>query len=83
MYSDLQSHIAKLDSNLFRYINQRYLVPEFNYKEREIRQLKDQLEQMNRDRLNTSSLYHKPYTQSSLFSTSPPHSPSYIPPDDN
>ena len=40
MYSNLQSHIAKLDSDLLRYINQGYQGPEFSRKEREIRQLK-------------------------------------------
>ena len=83
MYSDLQSRIAKLDSDLLRFINQGYLGPEFNRKEREIRQLKEQLEHMNRDRITTSSVYARPYIQPSLFSTSPPLSPLSVPQDDS
>ncbi|KAK1556718.1 hypothetical protein Q3G72_010738 [Acer saccharum] len=83
MYSDLQTRIAKLDTDLHRYINQGYNGPEFNLKEREIRQLKTQLDQMNRDRIHsaTTSSYQKPYTQP-FFSTSPPYSPP-PPPDDS
>ena len=81
MYTDLQTRIAKLDADLHRYINQGYNGPEFNRKDREIRQLKEQLDQMNRDKLHSTTIssYHKPYTRS-LFSTSPPYSPP--PPDD-
>ncbi|KAK2640902.1 hypothetical protein Ddye_022665 [Dipteronia dyeriana] len=44
MYTDLQSRVARLDIDLHQYINQGYFGPEFDSKEREIRQLKDQLD---------------------------------------
>ncbi|KAK2642207.1 hypothetical protein Ddye_023970 [Dipteronia dyeriana] len=81
MFTDLQSRIAKLDADLHHYINCGYFGPEFDRKEREIRQLREQLEQMNKDQLNIapSSYIPKPYpyTQSLIFPTqSPPYSPS-------
>ncbi|KAK2645573.1 hypothetical protein Ddye_020768 [Dipteronia dyeriana] len=41
MYTDLQSRVSRLDVDLHQYINQGYFGPEFDSKEREIRQLKD------------------------------------------
>ncbi|KAI9174144.1 hypothetical protein LWI28_012632 [Acer negundo] len=85
MFSDLQTQIAKLDADLHRYINHEYFGPEFDKKEREIRRLKDQLEQMNRDQSfsNTSKFVPKPFSssQSLFFPTSPPYSPPFRPPD--
>ncbi|KAK2664686.1 hypothetical protein Ddye_003260 [Dipteronia dyeriana] len=86
MFSDLQSIIVKLDTDLHRYINHGYFGSEFDRKEREIRQLREQLKQMNREHLNTthSSYIPKPYpyTQSLIFPTqSPQYSPSTRPPD--
>ncbi|KAK2637387.1 hypothetical protein Ddye_032179 [Dipteronia dyeriana] len=86
MFSNLQSRIAKLDVDLHRYINHGYFDLEFDSKEREIRQLREQLEQMNRDHLNTAPpLYipkSYPYTQSLFVPTqSPLYSPSTKPPD--
>ncbi|KAK2633765.1 hypothetical protein Ddye_028557 [Dipteronia dyeriana] len=85
IFSNLQSRIAKLDANLHRYINHGYFGLEFDRKEREIRQLREQLEQVNRDHLDTtpSSYMPKPYpyTQSLIFPTqSLPYSPSARPP---
>ncbi|KAK2666062.1 hypothetical protein Ddye_004636 [Dipteronia dyeriana] len=85
MFSNLQSRIAKLDADLHRYINHGYFGQEFGRKEREIRQLREQFEQMNRDHLNNAPLSYMPkpypYTQSLIFLTqSPPYSPSARPP---
>ncbi|KAK2655053.1 hypothetical protein Ddye_008105 [Dipteronia dyeriana] len=44
MYTDLQSKVARLDIDLHQYINQGYFGPEFDSKDREIRQLNDQLD---------------------------------------
>ncbi|KAK2652734.1 hypothetical protein Ddye_012590 [Dipteronia dyeriana] len=41
MYTDLQFKVARLDIDLHHYINQGYFSPEFDNKEREIRQLKE------------------------------------------
>ena len=73
MSSDLQYRIAKLHSDLHRYIDHGYSGPDFDTKEREIKQLKEQLEQMNRDH----SYKPKPYShsQSLFFPMSPSHSP--------
>ncbi|KAK2637673.1 hypothetical protein Ddye_025468 [Dipteronia dyeriana] len=44
-----QSRVARLDADLHQYINQGYFRPDFDSKEREISQLKDQLDQTSRD----------------------------------
>ena len=64
MSSDLQARIAKLHSDLHRFIDQGYVGPVFDKKEREIKQLKQQLDQMAKDHFHHST----PYTHSqSLF----------------
>ncbi|KAK0607802.1 hypothetical protein LWI29_020769 [Acer saccharum] len=74
--SDLQSRIAKLHSDLHRYISHGYSGPDFDTKEREIQQLKAQLEQLTRDHSREHSSKPKPYShQSLLFPVSPTHSP--------
>ncbi|KAK0574280.1 hypothetical protein LWI29_020952 [Acer saccharum] len=73
MASDLQSRIAKLHSDRHRYIAHGYSGPDFDTKEREIKQLKEKLEQMTKDH----SYKPKPYShsQSLFFPMSPTHSP--------
>ncbi|KAK0574989.1 hypothetical protein LWI29_032165 [Acer saccharum] len=78
--SDLQSRIAKLHSDLHKYISHGYSGPDFDTKEREIKQLKAQLEQLTRDHSRDHSREHsskpKPYSHQSLFfPISPTHSP--------
>ncbi|KAK2641134.1 hypothetical protein Ddye_022897 [Dipteronia dyeriana] len=78
MYTDLQSRVARLDVDLHQYINQGYFGPEFDSKEREIRQLKDQLDQITRDHFTSTPYIPRPhpYSPSLIFPTqsSPPHS---------
>ncbi|KAK0584296.1 hypothetical protein LWI29_010710 [Acer saccharum] len=74
--SDLQSRIAKLHSDLHRYISLGYAGPDFDTKEREIQQLKAQLEQLTRDHSREHSSKPKSYSHQSLFfPVSPTHSP--------
>ncbi|KAK0572849.1 hypothetical protein LWI29_038136 [Acer saccharum] len=80
--SDLQSRIAKLHSDLHRYISHGYSGPDFDSKEREIKQLKEQLEQLTRDHSREHSSKPKPYSHQSLFfPVSPTHSPPSKPDD--
>ncbi|KAK1551264.1 hypothetical protein Q3G72_033021 [Acer saccharum] len=80
--SDLQSRITKLHSDLHKYISHGYSGPDFDTKEREIKQLKAQLEQLTRDHSREHSSKPKPYSHQSLFfPVSPTHSPSSKPDD--
>ncbi|KAK2654931.1 hypothetical protein Ddye_007983 [Dipteronia dyeriana] len=84
MYTDLQSRVARLDADLHQYINQGYFGPDFDSKEREIRQLKDQLDQISRDHFTSTPYVSRPhphpYTPSLIFRIqSLPHIPK--PPD--
>ncbi|KAK2663834.1 hypothetical protein Ddye_002408 [Dipteronia dyeriana] len=54
MYTDLQSRVTRLNADLHQYINQGYFGPDFDNKEREIRQLKDQLDQISRDHFTSA-----------------------------
>ncbi|KAK0573832.1 hypothetical protein LWI29_014262 [Acer saccharum] len=76
--SGLQSRITKLHSDLHRYISHGYSGPDFDTKEREIKQLKEQLEQLTKDHSRDYSSKPKPYShhsQSLFFPVSPTHSP--------
>ncbi|KAK2635024.1 hypothetical protein Ddye_029816 [Dipteronia dyeriana] len=74
MYTDLQSRDSRLDVDLHQYISQGYFSPEFDNKEREIRRLKDQLDQITRDHF-TSAPYI-PKTSDSPTETEPTESSS-------
>ncbi|KAK2665811.1 hypothetical protein Ddye_004385 [Dipteronia dyeriana] len=81
MYTDLQSRVTRLDTDLHQYINQGYVDPECDSKEREIRQLKDQLDQITRDHFTSTPYIPRPhpYSPSLIFPTqSPP--PPFEPP---
>ena len=82
---DLQSKISKLDADLHRYINHGYFGPDFNDKEREIKRLREQLDQLNRDHSHPAPPLYvpKPYTQTLMFPSSPPYLSSSRPPDDS
>ncbi|KAK2658812.1 hypothetical protein Ddye_005345 [Dipteronia dyeriana] len=84
MYTDLQSRVSRLDVDLHQYINQGYFGPEFDSKEREIRQLKDQLDQITRDHFTSTPYIPRPhpYSPSLIFPTQSPPPPSR-PPDHN
>ncbi|KAK2643039.1 hypothetical protein Ddye_024802 [Dipteronia dyeriana] len=80
MYTDLLSRVSRLDVDLHQYINQWYFGPEFDSKEREIRQLKDQLDQITWDHFTSTPYIPRPhpYSPSLIFLTqsSPPLSRS-------
>ncbi|KAK2634142.1 hypothetical protein Ddye_028934 [Dipteronia dyeriana] len=65
MYTDLQSIVARLDADLHHYIHQGYFGPEFDNKEREIRQLKEQLDQKKKQPVS------KPYKHTFYTSRQP------------
>lgn len=79
MYTDLQSRIAKLDTDLHYYIQHGYNGPQFAEKEYEICHFKEQLSHMNND-LNRFSSYvprSYPYFSCLIFPNTPPYaSPS-------
>ena len=82
---DLQSKISKLDADFHRYINHGYFGPDFNDKEREIKRLREQLDQLNRDHSHPvpPPYVPKPYTQTLMFPSSPSYPSSSKPPDDS
>ena len=61
IHQNLQSRIAQLDSELRTMLAQRYYGPEFDQKEREIRCLKAELNQIESEKYRPT-----------LFTTSPP-----------
>ncbi|KAH9704963.1 hypothetical protein KPL70_011683 [Citrus sinensis] len=61
IHQNLQSRIAQLDSELRTILAQRYYGPEFDQKEREIRRLKAELDQIESEKQRPT-----------LFTTSPP-----------
>ncbi|KAH9734722.1 hypothetical protein KPL71_017475 [Citrus sinensis] len=61
IHQNLQSRITQLDSELRAMLAQRYYVPEFDQKEREIRRLKAELAQIESEKQRPT-----------LFTTSPP-----------
>lgn len=71
IYQDLQSRISQLDADLKVMLSQRYYGPEFDQKEREIRRLKAELDQIESEK-------HRPtlFTKSPLI---PTISPTYHP----
>ncbi|KAK3183218.1 hypothetical protein Dsin_030504 [Dipteronia sinensis] len=85
MFSDLQSQIAKLDADLHYYIHLGYHGSKFDKKEKEIRQLKAQLEQLQKYQAYSRQPPYKPrvsHSHSMGFSSFPPppspaHSPDY------
>ncbi|KAH9763316.1 hypothetical protein KPL70_001124 [Citrus sinensis] len=64
IYQNLQSRISQLDSELQTMLSHRYYGQEFNQKEKEIRKLKAELEQIESERQRPT-----------LFTTSPPLPP--------
>ncbi|KAK2662727.1 hypothetical protein Ddye_001301 [Dipteronia dyeriana] len=78
MYTDLQSRVSRLDEDLHQYISQGYFGPEFDSKEREIRFLKDQLDQIKRDHFTSTPYLPRPhpYSPSLIFPTQSPPPPS-------
>ncbi|KAK2665951.1 hypothetical protein Ddye_004525 [Dipteronia dyeriana] len=81
IYIDLQSRVSRLDVDLHQYISQGYFGPEFDSKEREIRQLKDQLDQITRDHYTSTPYIPRPhpYSPSLIFPTQSPSPPSRPP----
>ncbi|KAK2635774.1 hypothetical protein Ddye_030566 [Dipteronia dyeriana] len=61
MYTDLQSRVARLDVDLYQYINQGYFGPDFDNKERELPQLKDQLDQISQDHFTNTPYVPRPH----------------------
>ncbi|KAK2662010.1 hypothetical protein Ddye_000584 [Dipteronia dyeriana] len=82
MYTDLQSRVSRLDTDLHQYISQGYFGPDFDNKEREIRRLKDQLDQITRDHFVSTPYIPSPhpYSPSLVFPTQTPL-PPLRPPD--
>ncbi|KAK2656992.1 hypothetical protein Ddye_010044 [Dipteronia dyeriana] len=81
MYTDLQSRVSRLDGDLHQYISQGYFGPEFDSKEKEIRFLKDQLDQIKRDHFTSTPYLPRPhpYSPSLIFPTQSPPPPSRPP----
>ncbi|KAK2658236.1 hypothetical protein Ddye_004769 [Dipteronia dyeriana] len=77
MYTDLQSRVSRLDVDLHQYISQGYFSPDFDNKEREIRRLKDQLDQITRDHFVSTPYLPSPhpYSPSLIFPTQSPPPP--------
>ncbi|KAK0570571.1 hypothetical protein LWI29_003306 [Acer saccharum] len=74
--------IRRLIASQDMYISHGYSGPDFDSKEREIKQLKEQLEQLTRDHSREHSSKPKPYSHQSLFfPVSPTHSPPSKPDD--
>ncbi|KAK2662452.1 hypothetical protein Ddye_001026 [Dipteronia dyeriana] len=82
MYTDLQSRVSRLDTDLHQYISQGYFGPDFDNKEREIRRLKDQQDQITRDHFVSTPYIPSPhpYSPSLVFPTQTPP-PPIRPPD--